>query len=193
MFQIRIHGRSGQGNVTAAAILSVAAFLEGRHAQAFPSFGVEHLGAPVVAFCRIADKEIRLREPIMEPDCLIVQEPTLFRAVDVFAGLRPGGYLLVNINKAFAGGYIQTVADSLPKGHALAVPATELAQRHVGGARPNAALLGSFAALTGLVRLDSVKRAIGEAFPGEVGAANIASAVEGYELVMTQKHAASAA
>ena len=102
MFQIRIHGRSGQGNVTAAAILSVAAFLEGRHAQAFPSFGVEHLGAPVVAFCRIADKEIRLREPIMEPDCLIVQEPALIRAVDVFAGLRPGGYLLVNTNKAIA-------------------------------------------------------------------------------------------
>ena len=193
MFQIRIHGRSGQGNVTAAAILSVAAFLEGRHAQAFPSFGVEHLGAPVVAFCRIADKEIRLREPILEPDCIIVHEPALIRAVDVFAGLRPGGYLLVNTHKSFAEAHIQTVADSLPKGHALAVPATELAQRHVGGARPNAALLGSFAALTGLVRLDSVKRAIGEAFPGEVGAANIASAVEGYELVMTQKHAASAA
>jgi pyruvate ferredoxin oxidoreductase gamma subunit len=192
MFQIRIHGRSGQGNVTAAAILSVAAFLEGRHAQAFPSFGVEHMGAPVVAFCRIADKEIRLREPILEPDCLIVQEPALIRAVDVFAGLRPGGYLLVNSNKAIAERHIQAVADSLPKGHALAVPATDLARRHVG-ARPNSALLGSFAALTGLVHLDSVKRAIWEAFPGEVGAANIASAVEGYEFVMTQKHAASAA
>ncbi len=193
MFQIRIHGRSGQGNVTAAAILSVAAFFEGRHAQAFPSFGVEHLGAPVVAFCRIADKEIRLREPIMEPDCLIVQEPTLIRAVDVFAGLRPGGYLLVNSNKAIAERHIQTVSDSLPKGHAVFVPATDLARNHVGGARPNAALLGSFAALTGLVQLDSVKRAIGEAFPGEVGAANIEAAVEGYEFVMTQVHAASAA
>jgi pyruvate ferredoxin oxidoreductase gamma subunit len=193
MFQIRIHGRSGQGNVTAAAILSVAAFLEGRHAQAFPSFGVEHMGAPVVAFCRIADKEIRLREPIMEPDCLIVQEPTLIRAVDVFAGLRPGGYLLVNSNTAIAERHIQTVADRLPKGHAVFVPATDLARKHVGGARPNAALLGSFAALTGLVHLDSVKRAIGEAFPGEVGAANIASAVEGYEFVMTQERATSAA
>ena len=192
MFQIRIHGRSGQGNVTAAAILSVAAFFEGRHAQAFPSFGVEHLGAPVVAFCRIADKEIRLREPIMEPDCLIVHEPALIRAVDAFAGLRPGGYLLVNTDKAFSEAHIRTVADSLPKAHAVAVPATDLARRH-GGARPNAALLGSFAALTGLVQLDSVKRAIGEAFPGEFGVANIAAAVEGYEFVMTQEHAASAA
>jgi pyruvate ferredoxin oxidoreductase gamma subunit len=191
MFQIRIHGRSGQGNVTAAAILSVAAFHEGRHAQAFPSFGVEHLGAPVVAFCRIADKEIRLREPILEPDCLIIHEPALIRAVDAFAGLRPGGYLLVNTNNAFSETHIRTVADGLPKGHAVAVPATDLARRHL--ARPNAVLLGSFAALTGLVQLDSVKRAIGEAFPGELGAANIAAAVEGYEFVMTQAHAASAA
>ncbi len=190
MFQIRIHGRRGQGTVTAAEILSVAAFLEGRHAQAFPSFGVEYMGAPVVAFCRIADKEIRVREPVMEPDCLIVQEPTLMRAADVFAGLRPGGYLLVNTNKAFAEGRVQEIADSLPKGHAVAVPATDLARKHVGGARPNAALIGSFAALTGLIRLDSVKRAIGEAFPGEVGAANIAAAVEAFELVMTQERAA---
>jgi pyruvate ferredoxin oxidoreductase gamma subunit len=192
MFQIRIHGRRGQGTVTAAQILSVAAFLEGRHAQAFPSFGLEHMGAPMVAFCRIADKEIRLREPVMEPDCLIVHEPTLIRAVDVFAGLRPSGYLLVNTNKVLTEAHIQTVADSLPKGHAVVVPATDFARKHAG-ARPNAALLGSFAALTGLVRLDSVKRAIGEAVPGELGAANIAAAEDAYEFVMTQERAASAA
>ena len=65
MFQIRIHGRGGQGVVTAAETLSVAAFLEGRFAQAFPSFGSERMGAPVMAFCRIDDKEIRLREPVL--------------------------------------------------------------------------------------------------------------------------------
>ena len=75
MFQVRIHGRGGQGVVTAAELLSVAAFLEGKHAQAFPSFGSERMGAPVVSFCRIDDKEIRLREPILEPDGLIVQDP----------------------------------------------------------------------------------------------------------------------
>ena len=89
MFQIRIHGRGGQGVVTATEILSVAAFLEGAHAQAFPSFGSERMGAPVVAFCRIDDKEIRLREPIIAPDALIVQDPTLFKAIDVFQGLAP--------------------------------------------------------------------------------------------------------
>jgi pyruvate ferredoxin oxidoreductase gamma subunit len=189
MFQVRIHGRGGQGVVTGAEMLSVAAFIEGRHAQAFPSFGSERTGAPVVAFCRMADKEIRLREPIMEPDCLIVQDPTLFKVVDVFAGLRPEGYLLVNTNKSFADLHIQKIADRLPSGHAVIVPATELALRHVGRPVPNAALLGAFAALTELVHLDSVKRAIEQAFPGRIGAANVAAASEAHEIVMAQERA----
>src|SRR6266540_5155213 len=102
MFQVRIHGRGGQGVVTAAELLSVAAFLEGKHAQAFPSFGSERMGAPVVSFCRIDGKEIRLREPSLEPDALIVQDPTLFKAIDVFQGLKPDGYLLVNSNRSLA-------------------------------------------------------------------------------------------
>ena len=101
MFQVRIHGRGGQGVVTAAEMLSVAAFDEGRHAQAFPSFGSERMGAPVVAFCRIDDKEIRLREPIMEPDAIIIQDPTLLHQVDVFAGLKKDGYILINTSKTF--------------------------------------------------------------------------------------------
>ena len=88
MLQIRIHGRGGQGVVTAAEMLSIAAFEQGRHAQAFPSFGSERTGAPVVAFCRIADQDIRLREPILAPDVLIVQDPTLLHQVDVFQGLQ---------------------------------------------------------------------------------------------------------
>ena len=101
MFQLRIHGRGGQGVVTAAELLSVAAFIEGRHAQAFPSFGSERTGAPVVAFCRIDDKEIRVREPIAEPDALIVQDPTLLHQVDVFGGLGPDGYILINSARSF--------------------------------------------------------------------------------------------
>ena len=101
MFEVRIHGRGGQGVVTAAEMLSIAAFEEGRHAQAFPSFGSERTGAPVVAFCRIADQEIRLREPIMYPDALIIQDPTLLFSVDVFAGLKSDGYIIINTNKTF--------------------------------------------------------------------------------------------
>ena len=193
MFQIRIHGRGGQGVVTGAEMLSVAAFLELRHAQAFPSFGSERMGAPVVAFCRIADKEIRLREPILEPDCLIVQDPTLFKVMDVFAGLKAGGYLLVNTNKTFADLHIQKIVDTLPAGHAVIVPATEFALKHVGRPLPNAALLGAFAGLTGLVQFDSVKRAIAQAFPGRIGEVNIAAAKEAYDFTMPQQRAASAA
>src|ERR1700739_2612502 len=100
-FQVRIHGRGGQGVVTAAEMLSVAAFNEGRFAQAFPSFGSERTGAPVVAFCRIDERPIRTREPVVEPDALIIQDPTLLHAVDVFAGLVPAGYVLLNSSRSF--------------------------------------------------------------------------------------------
>jgi 2-oxoacid:acceptor oxidoreductase gamma subunit (pyruvate/2-ketoisovalerate family) len=74
--QVRIHGRGGQGAVTAAELLSVSAFNGGMHAQAFPSFGSERTGAPVVAFCRVDDSPIRVREPVSEPDALVIQDPT---------------------------------------------------------------------------------------------------------------------
>jgi len=187
MFQIRIHGRGGQGVVTAAELLSVAAFLEGKHAQAFPSFGSERTGAPVVAFCRISDREIRLREPIQEADALIIQDPTLFRAVDVFHGLKPGAWLLVNTNRSFAELHLDSVVASLPPGHAVTVPATELALKHVGRPLPNAALLGAFAALGGQVHIEAVEKAIRHAFPGRVGEANVAAAREAFAAALAQE------
>jgi pyruvate ferredoxin oxidoreductase gamma subunit len=103
MFEIRIHGRGGQGVVTAAELLAAAAFAEGRYAQAFPSFGSERTGAPVVSFCRIGDQPIRTREPVMRPDALIIQDPTLLhhmrgdgKAGAVFEGARPGVTVLIN-------------------------------------------------------------------------------------------------
>src|ERR1039458_8103832 len=96
MFQVRIHGRGGQGVVTAAEVLSVAAFIENREAQAFPSFGSERMGAPVTAFCRIDDRPIRLREPVSHPDALIIQDQTLLANPGVFAGLSPRGFVLIN-------------------------------------------------------------------------------------------------
>ena len=183
MFQVRIHGRGGQGVVTAAELLSVAAFLEGKHAQAFPSFGSERMGAPVVSFCRIDDKEIRLREPILEPDALIVQDPTLFKAIDVFQGIRPDGYLLINTNRSFDELNLAAIVAKLPKGHACTVPASELALKHVGRPLPNAALLGAFAALTGIVHLHSVTMAIRQAFSGKVAETNVAAATAAHDSV----------
>ena len=189
MFQIRIHGRGGQGVVTAAEMLSVAAFREGRFAQAFPSFGSERTGAPVVAFCRIDDREIRLREPILQPDALIVQDPTLLHQVDVFAGLEPGGYILINTRRTFdelgLGEFVRGQrADRL-----LTVPATELALTHVGRPVPNAALLGGFAAVSGVISIDAVVAAINEKFDGKVAAGNAAAAREAHGHVLQEMQA----
>jgi len=183
MFQVRIHGRGGQGVVTAAEMLSIAAFEEGRHAQAFPSFGSERTGAPVVAFCRIADKEIRLREPIMEPDALIIQDPTLLHQVDVFAGLKRDGYVLINTSKSFEE---LGLGDFLKDWHAdrlCTVAATELARKHIGRPMPNVPLLGGFAAVSQILKLESVHKAINDKFAGKVAEGNVAAATEAYAIV----------
>ena len=99
MFQVRFHGRGGQGVVTAAQLLASAAFREDRYAQAFPSFGSERMGAPVMSFCRIDDKPIRTREPVTEPDALLIQDPTLLHQAGLLDGLRPDGYVLVNSSR----------------------------------------------------------------------------------------------
>jgi pyruvate ferredoxin oxidoreductase gamma subunit len=189
MFQVRIHGRGGQGVVTAAELLSIAAFREGRHAQAFPSFGSERTGAPVVAFCRIDEKDIRLREPVMQPDALVIQDPTLLHQVDVFAGLARDGYILINTARSFEQLGIGEFVRGWRPGQLCTVPATELALKHVGRPLPNAALLGGFAAMSGRISLESVVAAIREKFRGKVADANVAAAREAHQCVMGELHA----
>jgi pyruvate ferredoxin oxidoreductase gamma subunit len=183
MFEVRIHGRGGQGVVTAAELLSIAAFAEHRHAQAFPSFGSERTGAPVVSFCRIGDGEIRVREPIIEPDALIVQDATLLHQVDVFGGLKPDGYVLINTTRTLAELGLASWARGFRSERIVGVPASELAREHTGRPLPNAALLGAFAALTGAVSLESVAAAIRSRFRGPVGDANVAAAEAAFAVV----------
>lgn len=183
MFEVRIHGRGGQGVVTAAELLSVAAFNEGRHAQAFPSFGSERTGAPVVAFCRIADQEIRVREPVMAPDALVIQDATLLHQVDVFAGLRDHGYVLINANRPLDALNIDEILDQVHPDRAMTIPASDIAREHLGRPLPNAVLLGGLAALSGIIHLDSVAAAIRERFSGPLGEGNVAAAAAAYELV----------
>jgi pyruvate ferredoxin oxidoreductase gamma subunit len=179
VFEVRIHGRGGQGVVTAAELLAIAAFDEGRHSQAFPSFGSERTGAPVVAFCRIDDAVIRSRDPIVAPDALIVQDPTLLHQVAVFDGLKPGAAVLINTARS-AG---ELGLDELDA-RVLTVPATDLAREHLGRPLPNAALLGAFAAFTGAVSLDAVRAAIAEKFPAELAARNAAAATAAHDHVL---------
>ena len=189
MFQVRIHGRGGQGVVTAAEMLSIAAFREGRHAQAFPSFGSERTGAPVVAFCRIDEREIRLREPVMQPDALIIQDPTLLHQVDVFAGLARRGYILINTARSFEALGVGEFVRDWPQERLCTVPATEFALKHVGRPVPNAALLGGFAAISGRISLESVTAAIRDKFSGKIAQGNVDAATEAYAYVTKEMHA----
>jgi pyruvate ferredoxin oxidoreductase gamma subunit len=169
--------------VTGAEMLSIAAFEQGRHAQAFPSFGSERTGAPVVAFCRIADREIRLREPVMAPDALIIQDPTLLHQVDVFQGLKPEGYVLINSSRSFDQLGLGEFVQRWRRERLCTVPASEIAQRHLGRPLPNAALLGGFAAISGLITLEAVAHAIRDKFAGRVAEGNVAAAAEAFEFV----------
>ena len=169
--------------MTAAELLSVAAFAEGREAQAFPTFGSERTGAPVVAFCRIDDRPIRVREPIVRPHAVVIQDPTLLHQVDVFGGLDADGYVLINTVRGLDDLGIAEIVHRLRPECVATVPATEIARERLGRPVPNAALLGGLAALTRVVTIGSVAAAIRERFTGPVGEANVAAAEAAHDLV----------
>ena len=192
MFELRIHGRGGQGVVTAAEVAAIAAFHEGLWAQAFPSFGSERMGAPVTSFCRMSERPIRRREPIASPNAVIIQDPTLLHHEPVFSGLREDGYLLVNTAHELEELGIDEVVSKLPSGHACAVAATEIAREHLGRAVPNAPLLGAFAALTGRLGLPAVEAALLEKFPGSTGEKNATAARAAYQQLAPDRAAKGA-
>ena len=180
MFQIRFHGRGGQGVVTAAELCAAAAFDGGHETLAFPSFGSERTGAPVTAFCRVDDRPILTREPVVRPDLVVVQDATLLHHVAVFSGLADGGTVVINTGRPLG----DLGLDELAGTHRVeCVPATELARRHTGRPVPNACLLGALAAVADVVAMPALEQAIGERFPGAVAAGNIAACRAAYELV----------
>jgi 2-oxoisovalerate ferredoxin oxidoreductase gamma subunit len=161
--EIRIHGRGGQGAVIASKVLANAFFLENQFVQAFPAFGVERRGAPVVAFARVDTSPILLRCEIYSPDHLIVLDNALTETIDISSGLKPGGWIVINTHKkpeefSYAKDYRVAVVD-----------ANAIAWKHGLGSRStpivNTAILGAFARSTGLVGLDSVVKAVLEAVP----------------------------
>jgi len=178
--EIRIHGRGGQGSVTAAEVLAKAAFKDGTISQAFPAFGSERMGAPVRAFCRLSDKAIRTRAVIEEPDYLIVQDPTLFGQVDIFGGLKQGGIAVVNTEKPDE--------IDVPQGAVLKpVPGTKIALDVIGRDISNMVMVGAFAGLTGLVSLASIREAVKERFAGKVGDLNAQAVEKAYQAAQEAK------
>ena len=162
MIEIRIHGRGGQGNVVAAYMLATAAIQDGRFAQAFPNFGAERRGAPVMAFVRITDKPIRRRCQVRQPDFLIIQDQALLHVPGVTAGLRPGGAILVNAVRS---------SEALSQELGLtvhALPATQLALEYLGRPVPNTALLAAFLDLTELLPEEALFHALESRFKGPV-------------------------
>ena len=148
MIEVRIHGRGGQGAVTAAQLLAIAAFHDGKYAQAFPFFGVERRGAPATSFVRIDDKPINARDQIYEPDYVIVFDPSLVELVDAKKGVKEE--VLVNTNDKIEGCYGQDLTDK--------------ALRIFGAPIINTLVLGMFAGKTGVVSLESLKKAIDQKF-----------------------------
>jgi pyruvate ferredoxin oxidoreductase gamma subunit len=166
LMEIRIHGRGGQGNVVAANLLAMAAFEVGRHGQAFPNFGAERRGAPVVAFVRIADAPIKRRCQVQQPAYVIVQDDALIHVPGVLDGILPGGGILINSTRS---------ADQfeVPAGVELVtLPASAMAKEVLGRPVPNTALLAGFLALTGLFPVDALVKVLGHKFKGEVLAKN---------------------
>jgi pyruvate ferredoxin oxidoreductase gamma subunit len=183
MFAVRIHGRGGQGVVTAAEMLSVAAFAQGLHAQAFPTFGSERTGAPVVAYCRIDEAPLRAHDPVDVPDALLVQDPTLLHQIRWFEGMSEHSYLLVNTARPLNDLRIDEHLARLDPHRVATVAATDISRRLLGRALPNTGLLGAFAAQTGQVNLESVSAAIRRRFDGMTAEANVGCASEAFDAV----------
>ena len=156
IFEVRLHGRGGQGAVTAAELIAVAAFHDGRHTQAFPNFGVERRGAPVEAFVRLSDRPIRSHAQIYEPDFLIIQDATLLGSTDVLRGLKKGGGVLINAEK--------NIWPEIKEAKVYTVPITKLAMEILGRPVTNTGLLAAFAKITGLIKKESLEAAIRERF-----------------------------
>ncbi len=163
MIEIRFHGRGGQGVVVASEVLADAAFHEGKRVQSFPAFGVERRGAPVMAFTRIADRPIRIRCQIYQPDHIVILDPTLLEVLDVTAGLKAGGHVLLNSAD-------DPTAFGLHERFRVAtVDANHIAFKYHLGPRNapivNTAILGAFSRLTGIIGLEALSAAVRAAVP----------------------------
>ncbi len=162
MMNVRIHGRGGQGNVVAAYLLAAAAIEQGLYGQAFPAFGAERRGAPVVAFVRLSKQPVRRRDQVRSPDFLIIQDEALSHVPGVLEGLAPSGRVLINSSRDS-----ETVSQEygMPM---TSLPATRLAKEHLGRPVPNTALLAAFLTLTGTFPVEALIKALGDRFTGKV-------------------------
>jgi len=160
MIEIRFHGRGGQGAVTSAELVAIAAIEEGKYAQGFPSFGPERRGAPVTAFVRVDDKPIRLREKVYNPDIVVVLDPTLLEVVDVAEGLKDNGMVVINSTQSKD----EIKSQYKIRSRMALVDATKIALDNLGLPITNTTMLGALIKATSVVNIDSINRAIDRRF-----------------------------
>ena len=179
-YEIRWHGRGGQGAVTSAKILAEAAYHSGfAGVTSQPSFGAERRGAPITASTRLAHEPIRVLSQVTQPDIVVVLDDSLLGVANAAAGLAPGGMVIVNTNRSAAelgiGGDAHVVVSD--------VTGAAMAADLIVGGQPmvSTAILGAVAAATGLITMESVKAAIGHAFTGKAAAKNIEAAKIAFE------------
>ncbi len=180
MKEIRIHGRGGQGAVTAARMLASAFVAEGKYVASFPMYGFERRGAPVQAFTRIDEKPIREKTQVYTPDCMVVVDPTLLKIKTLFSGLKPNGVLIVNSAK-----FDSRVDQNLTV--AGVIDATKIAVEEIGRDIPNSCLVGAFAATTKWVKLESVMAILKDYLSGDMLQRNMRSVERGYKEVKVLK------
>ena len=179
VFEVCIFGRGGQGAVTSSQLLALAAFENGLCCQAFPMFGVERRGAPVKAFVRISKKQINIRQQIYEPSCIIVLDPTLIKTQNIFSGLKEKGLAIINSDKSEKEIFEKS---QIEKFNIKAINVTKYALEIIGKPFVNAGILGAFSALTNLVTLDALKKAMEKRFRGKQAELNFKLAEKIYKL-----------
>jgi pyruvate ferredoxin oxidoreductase gamma subunit len=176
MVEIRFHGRGGQGAVTSAELTALAAIGEGKFAQAFPSFGPERRGAPVMAFVRVSDTQIRTREKIYTPDIVVVLDPSLMQIVNVEAGLKEGGLIILNTKKSAT----DVRKEFGLKARLALVDASKIAMETMRVPITNTTMLGALLKGTGLISIDALRAPIQERF-GPIADKNMKSCVRAFE------------
>ena len=181
--EVRWHGRGGQGVVTACQLLASAALLEGKRVQAFPEFGPERTGAPVLGFTRISDAPIDVHSQVYEPDVVVVLDSTLLKTVDVREGLKRGGKLVVNTDLTPKELKKQLKSEGIK---IFTVNATRIALDVIGRPIFNTAMLGALVKATNLVSLESVIKVTLERFAGPVGEKNIAAIKRAFQEVKSE-------
>lgn len=168
LHEIRWHGRAGQGIITASRVLAHAAVLDNKHAQAFPEFGPERLGAPISGFTRISDEPILIHSQIYHPNSVIVLDKTLLRILDVVRGITEDGVLLINAKNPSD----ISKPSNLGSARIFAVDADEISRRIAGRLSPNTPMIGALLAVRRIVSVSSVKKALYERFGPDAGEQN---------------------